>query len=197
MGNKKIVKFNDVVASRIIELSSLGYSPTEVSKLLNVSRTTLWRWIKRHDLEERMQLAESDMMKGAIKRGLVALSEGAKSTDMTKEYVSEENGQIVKVTEKIRTLAPNEKAIQILSQKYDKVFSQAEITDDSNNSKVSININTSAMTIRELQAIPSPLGAIGTASDMPIETYARPVPSSETVSEEVDSELTPPASGSE
>jgi len=157
----RVLKYDSNTASRIIELASLGYGVTASAKLLGVTRNTLHRWIKRNDLTERMRTAENDYMKSTIKRGLVALSEGAKATETIRESIEtcETTGKVTKVTEKIRTLPPNEKAIQILAQSYAKVFSKTEIEEI--NKSLNINlINTSEMTLRELQAIPSPLGAI-------------------------------------
>jgi len=161
---KGVIRFDATVRSRIVELYSMSYSLASIASSLGIHRNTLTRWIKKHNLQSVLEESERIMMQGTIKRGLKALSEGATASETQKEYIIEgAEGQTVKVTEKIRILAPNEKAIQILAQKYDKTFSKIDLID-TDNAKVSININTSQMSQRELQAIStaSPLGVIET-----------------------------------
>jgi len=152
-------KYDGAVGSRIVELASLGYSLADSANLLNVHRNTLTRWIKKFDLTSRMASAETDLMRSTIKRGLKALSEGASSTETIRETIEDDGeGNIVKVTEKVRRLAPNEKAIQILAQRYAKEFSKSELEEIGKT--LNISLNTSNMSIRELNAVPSPLGSI-------------------------------------
>ena len=157
-----IVKYNNVMGSRIIELFGLGYNKTEVAKLIPCSRSTLDIWINKYDLSTSIEKAEHDFMRNAITRGLVALAEGATSTECVKEYTEEdEDGKIVRTIEKRRVMPPSEKAIQILSKKYAKVF--ADTTQHEDNVKhLTLNINPNAMSLREIQqlnASSNPLGA--------------------------------------
>jgi len=157
-----ILKYDSAMSSRIIELFGLGYNKTEVAKLLTISRSTLDVWIKKYDLSTNIEKAETDFMRNAITRGLVALAEGAKSTECVKEYTEEdEHGKIVRTIEKVRILPPNEKAIQILSKKYAKIFSDT-VQDDTSATHLTLSINPNAMSLREIQqlnASSNPLGA--------------------------------------
>lgn len=147
-----ISKFNNVVASRIIELSGLGYNKTEICKALRIARSTLNMWIDKYNLAEPMQTADNDMVRGSIKRGLVALAEGAKTTENIREYTEEDStGRIIKSTEKIRMLAPCEKAIKILSKKYAKEFSDAVHTDTDNAKHLTLDVNVNTLSLREVQ----------------------------------------------
>ena len=157
---KKHLKFDNVLKSRILELASLSYSTTDIAKLLDIHRMTLHRWIVKHKLKDLMNNAEEEVMRSTIKRGLVALSQGATSQETTKEFLSEDAmGQVVKTTERIKIDAPNHKAIQILSQKYDKAF-QVNAVDHEPSSSLTLNVNMSGYTMRELQCVKSPLGSI-------------------------------------
>ena len=118
-----------------------------------------------------------------------------------------DDGKMIKVTKKTKKLAPNEKAMQILAKKYHKELAvDSDIVDTQ--SQVNININTSDMSLRELQQVNagSPLGEIIDASCVPVtqsDTNGRTI---DTVSEERSvesnddvsySELLPPTRDSE
>lgn len=180
-----IIKYDSNTASRLIELSGLGYNKTEISKMMRVSRVTLDRWIKKYDLKEAMSQAESDFMRNAIKRGLTALSEGAKTTESLREYTEEdEEGKIVRVTEKIRILAPSEKAIQILSKKYAKEFADA-VHEEDKAAHLVLHVNPNAMSLREIQQLNASSNPLGAAS---IETECVTVSDSDSCPPRKDSE---------
>ena len=146
----RISKFNPVMASRIIELCSLGYGKTHIAKLLDVSRSTLDMWISKHALQDRMRTAKYDYMRNTIERGLVALSE-------------DDAGRVIRVTEKVRILPPNEKAIQILCKKYAKVFATDAVHEDAA-PHLTLSINTNAMSLREIQQLNASSNPLGDAS---------------------------------
>ena len=105
-----------------------------------------------------------DYMRNTIERGLVALSEGATSTDSVKEYTEEDDaGRVIRVTEKVRILPPNEKAIQILCKKYAKVFDTDAVHEDAAHN-LTLSINTNAMSLREIQQLNASSNPLGDAS---------------------------------
>jgi len=87
-------------------------------------------------------------MDGVIEQGLRNLAIGATSSEVTKEYMEEdEDGKMIKVTKKTKKSNPNEKAMQILAKKYHKeIAADSDIVDTQ--SQVNININTSDMSLR-------------------------------------------------
>ena len=160
---KSVYKFDSAMRSRIIELASLGYSKTSMSKMIGVARSTLDRWIDRYSLKEAMETAETDIASDTIKRGLAALSVGAKATETIEEYteeydtgkLDEDNNPIMsikKIIRKTKQLAPNEKALEIYARKYEKAFAQKDVELlESKTSILVLGVNTSNMTQRDLQ----------------------------------------------
>ena len=161
----RISKFNNVVFSRICELYSLDYSLTEIAKMLGVSRNTLHRWIKNNNMRPTLDTIDKELMQGTIKRGLRALAEGVTTTEETIKTIEEDDaGRPVERTQRIRKLAPSEKAIQILARRYDKDFSDAlQDSSDGTKHQVTHDINVNVMSMRDLSklnALSNPLGDI-------------------------------------
>ena len=160
---KSVYKYDSAMRSRIIELASLGYSDTSISTMIGVARSTLSRWITRYELRAAMDQAETDLASDTIKRGLAALSSGAKATETIEEYNEfydsgelDKDGKpimnIKKITRKTKQLAPNEKALEIYARKYAPKFAAKDVAAlESKSSILTLNVNHSGMSQRELQ----------------------------------------------
>ena len=159
-----IIKYDSAICSRILELYALGKSITEIAKLLRVQRMTIYRWIKKHELQPIMDKLLKDNEIQAINTGLQALAKGAESTDIKREYIDNSNpDKLVKITETIRKDKPDVKAMQILARKHDLIVSDLEDNESDSKRMVLLGIaNTSTMSQRELQehSAVSPLGSI-------------------------------------
>jgi len=167
MSRKKgFYKFDNVTMSRMVELSSLGYSRTEIAQTLGVHRNTITRWVNRYNLEETMRQAEYDLAQGTIKRALRQLAEGGESIEtVTHHTETDDNGVERQVTTRVKKDAPSHKAVEIYARRYDKSFTQ-DVIDDTKNQVLTLNVNHSAMSLRELQQDAvhnnNPLGALDT-----------------------------------
>lgn len=148
-----ILKYDSKTRVEIIRLAVDEHkSYYEISRLLGIHRNTLSRWLDRYKIRDLIDELKAEKYKVAIETGLSKLAAGAKTSEVTKEYLTEDEfGQPIKVTEKLREQAPDPKAIQILAQKYEKIYSDGKVTDKGNAAHLSININNSGMTLRELQ----------------------------------------------
>lgn len=180
---KGVYKYDNLTMSRIIELFGSGYSIVEIATLLGVHRNTVDRWIKRYNLKPLMVKSRTELAQGVIERALRSLSEGAKSEEIIEEYVKEvdtgkldEDGKpiisTVKVTKKMKQLAPDAKALEIYSRKHEKDFAQKDVHNiegiTTNNILIANGINTSDMTLRDIQkhriASANPLDVVETTS---------------------------------
>jgi len=165
-----VVKYSPVYRSEILRLYAIGHTRLEIGELLGVHRNTITYWINKYKLSDLMERYKSEAIHGVIEQGLRNLAIGATSSEVTKEYMEEdEEGKMIKVTKKTKKSNPNEKAMQILAKKYHKeIAADSDIVDTQ--SQVNININTSDMSLRELQQVStaSPLGGIIDASYMPV-----------------------------
>lgn len=148
-----IIKYDSAIRSRLLELSALGYTYGDMARLLGVHRNTITRWIARDNLADEMLKVKRESIVSALEQGLLRLAKGAETTETIKEYTDEATGE--RVTEKIRIIAPSEKAIQILAQKYEKIFA-ATSNDAESQSTPLVTIN---VPLRELQG-DSPLGSV-------------------------------------
>lgn len=172
----RISKFNNEMRCRLLEYASLGYNLTECAKLMGVHRNTLTRWIKNNDLQRHIDDIEQDLMRGTIKRGLIALAEGVKiEEEQIKSIESDDAGKPIEITRRVKNMPPSEKAIQILAAHYDKRFGAA--SSDSEHKSITHDINVNIMSQRELAELRqlNPLGAIDAeyhevASDIPSDT---------------------------
>ena len=168
MSRKKgFYKFDQIVMSRIIEMASLGYSKTEIALTLGVHRNTLCRWIQRYELKDAMNQAENDLAQGTIKRALRQLAEGGESKETVTQYVETgEDGVERQITQRVKKDAPSHKAVEIYARRYDKSFAPSQVAIDTP-SQLTLNVNTSAMSLRDLQSLHAesnnPLGAIDTS----------------------------------
>jgi transposase-like protein len=148
----RVTKFDNTMQSRILELASLGYSLTDISKLLSVSRNTLHRWIRKYDLKQQIDDIEHDVMRSTIKRGLIKLAEGVKTVEESIKTIEEDDaGRPVERVQRIKELPPSEKAIQILASHYDKRFGNA--LDNDAKHLITHDINVNIMSQRELNEL--------------------------------------------
>lgn len=156
------MKYDVKKAKNIIELYGEGCSLIEISKLLNISRMTLNRWIKNYKLQSLMDKERGERVKHSLRHALVKLATGDyEEGEVTREYIEEEGSKTIKVTEKLRKFRPDSKAITILARAYDKEL--LDSNEDSPNSGIILNVNTSTMSLRELQNSSrndSPLGGL-------------------------------------
>lgn len=149
----RVTKYDVNMQCRILEYAALGYNLSEIAALLKVSRNTLHRWIKIHDLKRHLDTIDQDLMRGTIKRGLIALAKGVKIEDETIKFVEEDDaGRPVEITRRTKLLPPSEKAIQILARRYEREFSDA-LEDDSKHKSITHDINVNIMSQRELNEL--------------------------------------------
>lgn len=205
---KSAYKYSLEVRSELIRLYSEGNTVSDCGLIMGLSLSTLNYWIRKHKLMPVMLEFKAINIKGILERGLLKTANGGLSSEITKEYtevikVDGEDDKVIKVTEKIKVDKPCSKAIQILSKKYHKELAvDSDIVDTT--SQVNININTSDMSLRELQQVSavSPLGDIIDASSVPVtlsDTNGRAIDvvseerSVEALDEVSHSELLPPS----
>ena len=150
-----ITKFDGNTVNRMIALVESGHNFTEVCSLLGFSRVALYRFLNKHPkLKEKMMTIRQDYMAGKIHKNMERIAEGVEVVETIREYLEDgKDGKVIKVTEKVRTIPPCLKANQQLAKKYDIDLTDGKVTDNTNDAKhLSININNSGMTLRELQA---------------------------------------------
>jgi IS30 family transposase len=159
-----ITKYSFEVRSRVLELAYKGYTTNEIVDLIGVSRNTFERWLKKDErFKKALVKIRAKMTRSVIETSLGKLAQGVEVREVIDEYYTENSsGEKVKRIVKTKQLPPNEKAIQILAQKYDAKFANNSNNLESNKNRIDININTSGMNLRELQenTKSSPLGAI-------------------------------------
>ena len=122
------------VLAQIKDFYILGYPVREIAVLLDLHPQTLYRHLKLNPkIKEKMDELKNERFQGVIERGLSELAQGTKTEEVT-EYWEEvnEQGEKVKKSKTTKTLAPNVKALQVLAQKYDKVFSKEQINQINN-----------------------------------------------------------------
>lgn len=165
----RITKYNINMRSEIIRLSGLGYSVPQIARQLELHRSTLNNWIKKHELTKDMQEAQADFYQGKINEGLLKLAEGAKETQEVKErYEKINDAEYEKTISKVRILPPNEKALQILSRRFAPDFSDTKQLDDSKHNHIALHFDTRVMNLRELKELnaeSNPLGDIALDSE--------------------------------
>ncbi len=157
---KNVYKWNLEIRASIIKLYSECFNICDIANILGISLSTLNYWIKKYELKPIMEQFRNETISSTITRSLLKNANGGENSEITKEYVQEDaNGTLIKVTEKIKIDKPCHKSAQILARKFEK-----ELSDSNNNisdtNSISINIDTSRMSLRELQAIDSPLGSV-------------------------------------
>ena len=156
-----IVRYNFEVRLKLIELSLRGLNNTDIAKVLGVHPLTISRWRKKDSkLDQIMTNNRLEAMRTTLESGLLKLSSGSTLEEQTiEEAYIDENNKAIKKIKKIKEIPPSEKAIEILARKYDKELSKSgNIIEGSG--ALNININTSGMSLRELQDMNSsnPLG---------------------------------------
>lgn len=162
-----LVKYSESLKIKIVEYVLNGYNQQDISKILGIHYNTLTRWVSRDSkLKESMKQAKILHMKNSLERGLTKLAAGVttQETIEQREYLDDtEEDKPIKVKTTIKTIehAPCTKAVQILAQKYDKELASAkEIHNIEGGNALTLNINTSGMSLRELQEMNNnnPLG---------------------------------------
>jgi predicted transcriptional regulator len=115
-----LVKYNQVMISRILELASKGYSDCDIAKLLGITRSTLYRWKKRDNrLSDNIEKMRSEGINSIINSGLIALAQGVELKETIKETIEfDENNNPIRIKEKVTKHPPKEKAIEILARRY-------------------------------------------------------------------------------
>tara|TARA_R110000744_G_scaffold94093_3_gene181648 strand:+ start:2161 stop:2712 length:552 start_codon:yes stop_codon:yes gene_type:complete len=146
----KIQKYSASLRVEAIKLAMEGHTYAKIAYLLGIASTTLDRYRNRDEVFNRI-LKESRQvgMKNIIDDGLTALAKGTKREETTDEYITEDdNGKPIK--RKVRTIqdAPNVKALEVLSRKYAKEYTQEEHIEVTNNI---LSVDTSGMSLREVQ----------------------------------------------
>lgn len=136
-GRKKLIKFGPKIAAEMVELSGMGWSDNGIAKLLGVHRHTVANWRKKMPhLDRLMTEAKEEGAKDCIEVGLRKLAAGAQDITTQDKYVvckrvmrmdpetGEEKEELVPVerTRTIKEKAPDAKAIEVLSRKYEKAF---------------------------------------------------------------------------
>lgn len=126
--------FTPVVISQVKEFYILGYTINDIAELMEMHPQTLYRFLKNNPgIKEKMDKLKNERFQGIIERGLAELATGTQTEDITELWEEEnEEGVKVKKSRTIKKLAPNVKAIQVLAQKYNKIFSKSELSQINN-----------------------------------------------------------------
>lgn len=156
------VKYNPKLRYSIFELYAEGLSYQSIAEHCGISRTTLYLWIKKYNLQSDLDKYKEEKSREDIESGLRKLSRGAKEEFIedkfiyyrkAKRLIEDEDGNIIEEeyiqpverTNKTKVKPPDSKSIEILARKYYKEFdSKAEERE----------INTKILegfTMRELQ----------------------------------------------
>lgn len=142
-----LVKYNQIMISRILELASKGYTDSAISDLLGITRSTLYRWKKRDKkLSDNIEKMRNEGINSIINSGLIALAQGVELKETIRETIEfDENNNPIRIKEKITKHPPKEKAIEILARKY------APELNINNDKEITINtINIDSMSHKEL-----------------------------------------------
>ena len=126
--------FSPVVISQIREYYILGYNAKDIAGLMGLHPQTLYRFFKLNpELKDKMEEMKKERFQGVIERGLAELAMGTQTEDITEMWEEvDEEGNKVKKARTIKKLAPNVKAIQVLAQKYNTIFSKQELSQINN-----------------------------------------------------------------
>jgi transposase-like protein len=164
----KIIKYDATMRIEAIKLATQGRTLLEIAVLLGIHRNTLRSWrTKDVKLATIMDEARKEGMQHIIDKGLTQLATGSKREEQTDEYETSKtiNGKEIPVKRKVRTIvdAPSAKALEILARRYAKEYTQDEVEITHN----TMNINTSAMSLREVQDAmrKSPIEAVSQGDD--------------------------------
>lgn len=133
--------------AKVKELYSLGYTFTEIARMLGIAQNTLSQHVtKKQGFKEECKQERKEKLKGVIERGLRTLAEGTKVEEYQETtYSTDELGNRIKEVKTVKEIPPNVKAIEVLSRKYDKIFTNKELTQINN----TINLEAPA-SFREL-----------------------------------------------
>lgn len=142
-----LVKYNQVMISRILELASKGHNDSAIADLLGITRSTLYRWKKRDKrLSDNIEKMRTIGINSIINSGLIALAQGVELKETIRETIEfDEKNNPIRIKEKITKHPPKEKALEILARKY------APELNINNEKEITINtINIDSMSHKEL-----------------------------------------------
>jgi len=156
----KITKYNSNTRSFIIKELGNGSSRVSVANQLGISIHTLNRWCSIYKLQQYIDKERSNSISEAIEQGLLELSKGYETTEVTKEYIKKEidpdTNEDIEIKYKVKKyrVSPNMKAIQVLANKYNKDFGNKESKEFNFNI---LNVDSDSMSLRELQELSNPI----------------------------------------
>lgn len=136
-----LVKYNQVMISRILELASKGYTDSAIADLLGITRSTLYRWKQRDNkLSINIERMRNEGINSIINSGLLALAQGVELKETIKETIEfDENNNPIRIKEKVTKHPPKEKALEILARRY---APELAISDKRETTTNIINIDT-------------------------------------------------------
>jgi len=131
--NNKVVRYNSRVQASIFQLYAQGHSYKAISIVFGVHTQTVHYWVKKYNLGDRLKALKQEYMSNLVESKLHDLATGEAESSETTHHTYNDEGQCI-TTAKVKKLAPSEKALKMLANRY------APHLYEDNKQEVNINV---------------------------------------------------------
>lgn len=145
-----LIKYDNVLRSRIIELCLKGCTDYAISVVLGISVRTLYRWKNTKDnLKDDMLKARQLSAQEIIINSTRKLAQGSKVEEVVEEYLDTTNpDNPKKIKRTIKEVLPDQKAIETLAKIYAPEY--AKESSSESDSTVNVSVDFSGMSFADL-----------------------------------------------